>query len=658
MSNGDSAVAATTYARRLAVGCGAAVLSVGTLVLLVGWRLGVTWLTDLTVGPAAMKSNAALAFACEGLALLCLTSPRTPWQRAGRALSLAGALIGALTGVQHLFAIDLGIDQMLARDAADGEFPGRMAPLTSASFLAIGLSLYAVRLPPVWLSHVPALFVAVSSFVTLVGYGYGTSTLYSFGPYGSVSLHTAAAFVLLGIGVIAIRDHDGITGLLRSPGPGGQLARRFLPVAVLLPVALGWLRLAGQKAGLYDTAFGVALFAVTLTVILLIVTVRSAGWIDRADLQRQRTLHDLDAARRDALEREVTLAAVVDSSDDAIVGCSVTGTIRTWNGGAEQLYGYTAAEAIGQSLRMLVPDDLRDEVEGMMEACLDGKTIRKVQTVRLAKGGTPVVVSISGSPIRSAGGAVIGLAAITRDVREQLRMMQALESQTAELKRSNDELTQFAYVASHDLQEPLRMVASYTELLSSRYRGRLDDRADKYITYISEGASRMQRLVRELLNYARVGTRAKPLAPVNLNDVTRSVLRDLKGLANGANAEISVPTLPTVLGDDVQLGQVLQNLIGNAIKFRADRPPRVTIHATRAGRMWRISVEDNGIGIDIKFHDRIFEIFRRLHERDVYEGTGVGLAIVKRIVERHGGQVWFDSTPGQGTTFHFTVPDA
>jgi light-regulated signal transduction histidine kinase (bacteriophytochrome) len=168
----------------------------------------------------------------------------------------------------------------------------------------------------------------------------------------------------------------------------------------------------------------------------------------------------------------------------------------------------------------------------------------------------------------------------------------------------------------------------------------------------------MERLIRELLNYARVDTRATAMAPVNLHEVTQGVLGDLGRLAEGAGAEIVVSPLPTVLGDDVQLRQVLQNLIGNAIKFRAKRPPRVTIRADRDGQMWPVTVADHGIGIDMKFHDRVFEIFRRLHDRDANDGTGVGLAVVKRIVERHAGRVWFESTPGEGTRFHFMIPAA
>lgn len=659
MADETSAPALAASARRLALICGAAVAVLGLLVLLAGWGLGVARSTTLIAGAAGMKANTALTLILEGVALMCLTSLRTAVQRAGQCLGIAGALIGGLSGLQHIFGIDLGIDELLVADETPSAFPGRMAPLTAANVVAMGLGLYAARLPRVWMSHAPVLFVAFTSFVTLIGYGYGTSTLYSFGSYGTVSFHTALAFVILAVGVIAVRDHDGITGILRGPGPGGQLARRFILLALLLPPTLGWLRLIGQQAGLYDTPFGVALFAVTLTVILLVVTISSAAWLDRSDLQRQRMLHDLDSARRDALEREINLAAVVDSSDDAIVGCSVTGTIRTWNGGAERLYGYTADEAIGQSIRILVPPELHSDLERMMTACASGENIRNVQTVRLAKGGTHVDVSISAAPIRSASGAVIGLSAIARDIREQLQILRKLELQTAELQRSNDELTQFAYVASHDLQEPLRMVASYTELLSSRYGDRLDDRGAKYMGYISEGALRMQRLIRELLTFARVGTRPNAHVPVHLNEVMTNVLRDLKPRVQSTKAEIVVADLPTVFGDDLQLGQVLQNLVGNAIKFHhADRPPRVKVEAQRDGHMWCVSVEDNGIGIDMKFHDRVFEIFRRLHDRDSHEGTGVGLAIVKRIVERHGGRVWFESELGQHTTFRFTVPAA
>jgi signal transduction histidine kinase len=227
-----------------------------------------------------------------------------------------------------------------------------------------------------------------------------------------------------------------------------------------------------------------------------------------------------------------------------------------------------------------------------------------------------------------------------------------------ELKRSNAELEQFAYVASHDLQEPLRMVASYTELLAERYRGKLDPQADKFIGYAVDGARRMQGLIRDLLAFARVSSKAKPLQPTDSEEVLERVLNDLRPVMEKAGAKVTHTKLPMVNADNSQLGQVLQNLIGNAIKFRGKTPPQVEVSAEFVDEMWKFAVADNGIGIPQEVGDRIFQMFQRLHTREEYEGSGIGLAIAKRIVERHGGRIWFDSKPGEGTTFRFTLPKA
>lgn len=230
------------------------------------------------------------------------------------------------------------------------------------------------------------------------------------------------------------------------------------------------------------------------------------------------------------------------------------------------------------------------------------------------------------------------------------------ETYLQELKRSNAELEQFAYVASHDLQEPLRMVASYTELLGERYRGKLDPNADKYIGYAMDGAHRMQRLIRDLLAYARVGSTAKLLQPTDASAVLASVLGGMRTTIESNKAEVVFGLLPSVMADESQLGQIFLNLINNAIKFHSDRSPRVEISALADGMTWDFSVKDNGIGMEMENAGRIFEMFQRLHSREDYEGTGIGLAIAKRIVERHGGRIWCESVVGQGSTFHFTLP--
>jgi signal transduction histidine kinase len=248
------------------------------------------------------------------------------------------------------------------------------------------------------------------------------------------------------------------------------------------------------------------------------------------------------------------------------------------------------------------------------------------------------------------------LTRIDEQNQEQTRAEEQLRALTIELERSNKELEQFAYVASHDLQEPLRMVSSYTELLEKRYRDRLDSDAREFINFAVDGARRMQRLINDLLEFSRVSTRGKPSELVDANDVLGTVRANLGAAIEDAGALVTHEELPTVMMDPTQLGQLLQNLIGNAIKFRAAQPPRVHITAREQTDEWVFAVRDNGIGIEPEYFGRIFVIFQRLHGRTEYPGTGIGLAVCKRIVERHGGRIWVESEPGNGAVFFFTIP--
>jgi PAS domain S-box-containing protein len=227
-----------------------------------------------------------------------------------------------------------------------------------------------------------------------------------------------------------------------------------------------------------------------------------------------------------------------------------------------------------------------------------------------------------------------------------------------ELVRSNEELGQFAYVASHDLQEPLRMVASFTQLLARRYRGKLDDDADEFIRYAVDGVTRMQNLINDLLSYSRVGTRGHDMEPTDCNAIVERCRTLLMAAIEESGATITAGPLPTVTADGSQFEQLFQNLIGNAVKYRGERAPEIAISAHREERRWHFVFKDNGIGIDPEYRDRIFVIFQRLHGKEEYEGTGIGLSICKKIVERHGGRIWVDSQPGAGASFHFTIPDS
>jgi light-regulated signal transduction histidine kinase (bacteriophytochrome) len=226
-----------------------------------------------------------------------------------------------------------------------------------------------------------------------------------------------------------------------------------------------------------------------------------------------------------------------------------------------------------------------------------------------------------------------------------------------ELKRSNEELQQFAYVSSHDLQEPLRMVASYTQLLAKRYKGRLDSDADEFIAFAVDGCNRMQGLIQDLLAYSRAGTNGKAFCEVSAEDALRGALTNLRITIEQSGAVVSHDSLPAIETDETQLTQVFQNLVGNAIKYRSAEVPRVRVSATKNGdNEWIFSVRDNGLGIAPQYFERIFVIFQRLHGRDEFEGTGIGLAICKKVLERLGGRIWVESQPGTGSTFYFALP--
>jgi light-regulated signal transduction histidine kinase (bacteriophytochrome) len=241
-----------------------------------------------------------------------------------------------------------------------------------------------------------------------------------------------------------------------------------------------------------------------------------------------------------------------------------------------------------------------------------------------------------------------------REVNEELERRVA--SRTQALQRSNEDLQQFAYIASHDLKEPLRMISSYTTLLQRRYSGRLDPDADTFINFIVDGVNRMHALIQDILEYSRAGGgKDEQMADVSVKDVLRTVMTNLKVTIAESGASVKWHNMPeSVPYDAVRLAQIFQNLIGNAIKYRADRRPEVRIEATREGDEIVFAVKDNGIGIEPEYHDKIFGIFQRLHGKE-YEGTGIGLAMVKKIIERNGGRIWVESTPGVGSTFYFTV---
>jgi len=274
----------------------------------------------------------------------------------------------------------------------------------------------------------------------------------------------------------------------------------------------------------------------------------------------------------------------------------------------------------------------------------------------VTKDGCQVPVSYNATVVREPSGKITGVVGSARDIAELKQAEEQKRLTMEELERSNVELGQFAYVSSHDLQEPLRMVSSYTQLLAERYKGKLDADADEFIAYAVDGANRMQGMINDLLAYSRVSTESKEFKPTDCEAVFERALANLEGAIKESGTVVTHDPLPTVMGETLQFVQLFQNLISNAIKFRREEETsRIHISAEQKGNEWVFSVRDNGIGIDPEYKERIFVVFQRLHDKEKYSGTGVGLAICKKIVQRHGGKIWVESEPGRGSTFYFTI---
>jgi PAS domain S-box-containing protein len=366
--------------------------------------------------------------------------------------------------------------------------------------------------------------------------------------------------------------------------------------------------------------------------------------------------HDLSESK----ESEARYRGLLEAAPDAMVVVNQAGEIVLLNLQAETQFGYRRDELLGQKVKNIIPEGFAERIiaDGTRSAAeaLAQQIGAGIELVGRRKDGSEFPIEIMLSPLESAEGTLV--TAAIRDITERKESDEHLAKTVEELKRSNDDLQQFAYVSSHDLQEPLRMVSSYTQLLAKRYKGRLDSDADEFITFAVDGCNRMQGLIQDLLAYSRAGTNERKLREVPSENALQKALINLRAAIKQSGAVVTHDALPAVTTDETQLTQVFQNLVGNAIKYRRAEEPRVHVSAARNDcNEWTFSVRDNGLGIDSQYFERIFVLFQRLHGRDEFEGTGIGLAVCKRIVERMGGKIWVESQPEKGSTFYFALPD-
>ena len=363
---------------------------------------------------------------------------------------------------------------------------------------------------------------------------------------------------------------------------------------------------------------------------------------------------------------ERQIRTVVEAAPVGMLMVRGDGSIEMVNSALEELFGYEEGELIDQPVENLVPEKLRARHPQLREAYMQHPAARAMGENRdlsaVRKDGSEIAVEIGLNPIKTSDGLAV-LASVV-DITERKRHEDALERYAARLSKSkealeqsNMDLQQFAYIASHDLQTPLRGIAGFAQFLQKDYYGKLDEKADEYINLIVASAKQMQTLINDLLSYSRIESRAATFKPIDLNGVFERAVTILAPSIQDTNGIVLHDELPTVNGDGTQLSHLFQNLIGNGLKYHGQESPRIHVSAEYSRSQWTIAVHDNGIGIDKKHHEKIFEIFRRLHTQDKYPGTGIGLAFCRRIVHRHGGKIWLESKSGEGSVFYFTIPD-
>lgn len=420
--------------------------------------------------------------------------------------------------------------------------------------------------------------------------------------------------------------------------------RRLLLIAVFLPLLVGVLQWFLVKQIHFSSTNSIILFSfLTATIFVFFI-----GLIAKAmRTEEQRLIYSERLSR----------LLVENRKDYAIFMIDIEGNIINWNKGAERMMGYQSSEIIGKPITILFTQEDKEN-NALQDFLYNSAYQRQVEYEgwRVTKNGEKFWATITSTGIYDENQKLIGFTKLYRNSTRQKATDDKLKRLVESLEHSNQELERFAYIASHDLQEPLRMISSYTKLLEKKYHDKLDDEAREYIYFAVDGAMRMQQLITDLLLYSRVTTRGKPFLRTDTQALVEQVIHSLGVSIHETGAHVTYDKLPIVMADEVQLTQLFQNLIGNAIKFHDSKPPRVHLSAKQVGGEWVFSIEDQGIGIAEQFHEQIFLIFQRLHNRKNYPGTGVGLAICKRIVERRGGRIWVESQLGRGAKFCFTIP--
>ncbi len=668
------------------------------------WNLNLAGLQSAFPILPSMVPPIAFMLAMSGISLLMLLDNEAKGRNlTGQALAFIVTATSAFTLYRYLFHSD-HVDYSIYSFVIYSSLPAQPSTHTILMFFLVGLALLLLNTNKPSYTFFAQFFIVVISLISCVMLfdSLTREAIAEILMQKGIALSTGLTFFMLCLGILLARPDQGLMGIFSSNTTGGLMLRRVFPFTVGVPIIFSWLRIQGEKAAIFDTAFGVTVMTAVVVFVINLIICWNAKMLHQLDHDRQKSQNELKRSyehleeevqkrtfellqANDMLKKEITekhllekevqdflkernltkgdlmkYASIVSSSDDAIIGATLDGKITSWNRGAEEIYGYFAGEMLGQRMEALFPGEQRISVDELRMKIRQGISVKHYETVHQRKDGQRIYVSLTISPIRAAEEKVIAVSVISRDVTERKRVEKIMEHQRQELQKTNQELDSFVYTASHDLRAPLRAISSFAEFLEEDYQKKLDDQGKAYILKIRNGAMRMSKLIDDLLTLSQVSRMENPFEDVVVHDLLEGVLDRLEFETQRTGTMVRMDAaMPVMHCDRIKISEVFVNLIHNAIKFSSkntQRKPVVEVGYRDVDGYHEFHVKDNGIGIDPEYHQQIFGFLRRLHTAQEYDGSGVGLSIVKRIVDEHGGEIWVTSKLGEGATFCFTIP--
>lgn len=655
---------------RLASVFSVVVVVIGLFVLL-GWQFDIELFKRVIPTFVAMNPTTAMTFvyASASLVLLQLSHARLlrTW---GKILAWLVIAIGLVRLTGYLTGWEVGIDQLLFRDKLNAEdplLPNRMAPNTALGFVLLGAALAFADVRTrrsIFPAEFFALLVLILSLLAITGYAFGVRPFIGYAQFIPMALHTAVCFFLLSLGLFFTFPNRGLMNTITSPYAGGMIARKLLPLAILLPIVLGWLRLLGERAGWYQTDFGTAFFATLMILVFSIGIWWNATSLNNADAAHRRTQEELHRISLD-LEHQKAETRFRTTLDHLLEGCQIIGYDWRYlylNDVAAQQGHYPKEQLLGRTMMEMYPGIETTPMFTLLRRCMEEREPQRMENRFQFPNGTEGWFHLSMEPVPE--GVFILSADITKEKQLQKELqhyrehLEALvKKRTEQLEAANKELEAFSYSVSHDLRAPLRHIDGFADLLLKKTAAQLDEKAKQYLTTIVNSARQMGQLIDDLLVFSRMGRAELRANPVDMGVMVREVIQSFAHETKGRDIRWIVHPLPMATADASMIRLVWQNLLGNAIKYTRPRQEAVIeIGGLEEGSVQTFFVRDNGVGFDMKYSHKLFGVFQRLHRTEEFEGTGIGLANVQRIVARHGGTTRAEGALGEGATVYFTLP--